>query len=185
MKGRKDKKAKKTNRRNIGAVAGIVALAGCVSNIDDLKNAQFRGSAFDQALARDYEVYVDRQVAQDNWHYADYFAKKGLLASSGTAVPPEEVSKWNIPANKQQSMNDYRKRLLAALDSGARTGRPQAAARAQVSFDCWLQKLEENNIVETHAWIAGSDTVVATPNQYAVAACKADFLTQLAKAEAK
>jgi OmpA-OmpF porin, OOP family len=181
----KSRRGRKQNGRNLGAVAGLVALAGCTSNIDKLKQAPTSGSAFQEALTNDYKAYVANQVAQDNWHYANYFADKGLAASRGAAVPPEVVSKWNIPSDKKQTMDDYRKRLLAALDGGARNDRPVNAAHAQVSFDCWLQKLEENNITETHAWIAGSDTVTATPDEYAVATCKSDFLAQLAKAEGK
>ena len=181
MKGRKTRRRR---GRNLGAVAGIVALAGCVSHIDDLKKAPVGGSAFDQALAKDYRSYVAHQVAQDNWYYADYFAKKGLEASKGQPVAPESVAKWNIPPDKQEALNGYRKRLLAVLDGDARTARPQWAARAQVSFDCWLQVLEQNNITETHVWIAGSDTVAAAPDNYAAATCKDNFLQELAKAEA-
>ncbi len=181
----KSRKGGKRSRRNLGAVAGLVALAGCASHIDELKDARPSGSAFDQALTKDYQAYVANQVAQDNWHYADYFAQKGLDAAKGMAVPPENVSKWNIPPDKQETMNSYRQRLVAALEKGARTAKPEYAAQAQVSFDCWLQKLEENNIVETHVWIAGSDTIAASPDEYAVAACKSKFLMQLAKAEGK
>jgi len=179
------KKQKKRSRRNLGAVAGLVALAGCTSHIDELKTAPVEGSAFDQALAKDYQAYVDHQVAQDNWHYADYFAQKGLEAAKGANIGPEDLSKWNIPADKRETMDSYRQRLLAVLNGGARESRPAAAARAQVDFDCWVQKLEENNITETHAMIAGSDTITAQPDEYAVAACKNSFLTQLAKAESK
>ena len=181
MKGRKTRRRR---GRNLGAVAGIVALAGCVSHIEDLKKAPISGSAFDQALAKDYRSYVASQVAQDNWYYADYFAKKGLEASKGQPVAPESVAKWNIPPAKQEDLNGYRKRLMAVLDGAARSARPQWAARAQVSFDCWLQVLEQNNITETHAWIAGSDTITATPDNYAAATCKDNFLQELAKAEA-
>jgi len=178
-------RGKKRNRGNLGAVASLVALAGCTSNIDELKKAPASGSAFEEALTNDYKAYVSNQVAQDNWHYADYFAQKGLTASRGATVLPEDVPKWSIPADKRQAMDTYRKRLMAALDGGARSAKPANAAHAQVSFDCWLQKLEENNITETHAWIGGSDTVTATPDEYAVATCKSDFLAQLAKAEGK
>jgi len=179
------KKRRKGSRRNLGAVAGLVALAGCTSHIDELKNAQIRGSAFDQALAKDYQAYVDHQVAQDNWHYANYFAGKGLEAAKGANVGPEDLAKWNIPADKRETLDSYRRRLLAVLNGPAREARPAYAARAQVEFDCWVQKLEENNITVTHAMIAGSDTITAQPDEYAVAACKNNFLTQLAKAEAK
>ena len=179
----KARRSRNRRGRNIGAVA-VVALAGCVSHIDDLKKAPVGGSAFDQALAKDYRSYVASQVAQDNWYYADYFAKKGLDASKGQTVAPENVAKWNIPAGKQEDMNGYRKRLMAVLNGDARSARPQWAARAQVSFDCWLQVLEQNNITETHAWIAGSDTITATPDSYAAATCKDNFLQELAKAEA-
>ncbi len=180
---------KRSSRRLGGGraavLAGIIALAGCASDIDRLKTAEPRGPAYAQALARDYQAYVAHQVAQDNWRYADYFAKKGMEAANGVAVPPEEISKWDIPEDKRESVAGYRQRLMAALDGGARVSKPAEAAQAQVNFDCWLQELAENNIPETHAWIAGSDVVVAAPDQYSVAACKSQFLTQLARLEAK
>jgi OOP family OmpA-OmpF porin len=60
-----------------------------------------------------------------------------------------------------------RARLLAALDGGAREGKPEIAARAQARFDCWIEQQEEN-----------------FQNDH-ISACRDELLAALAELEAK
>jgi OOP family OmpA-OmpF porin len=106
-------------------------------------------TTFTQALTSDYSGLAT--ALQDNlhdWADADYFARKGLAAADGAAVPPEENSNWLIPLevpNKfRTELAQDRARLVAALDRGGRDRLPLVAARAQVSYDCWVERMEDD-----------------------------------------
>ena len=137
------------------AVAGfaVLALAACeTDNLDSYNAAQSAtpsGTAFDNALHRGYA-----QLASEEQNpYGDYtsdiparneFSARALSAAAGDTVLPEMVSARMIPDVEVDGANETRRRLVAALDAGGRTKAPEAAARAQVMFDCWLEQLEEN-----------------------------------------
>ena len=74
----------------LGAVAALGLLAGCVSNIEEVGKAKGTGSAFTQALTEEYKSFVAEEHDEYDWAAADYFARKGLTAAAGTAVPPED-----------------------------------------------------------------------------------------------
>lgn len=79
---------------------------------------------------------------------SDYFARKGLKAASGVAVPPEENSNWliplEVPNHYRTMLAQARARLVRALDAGAPQRAPALAARAQVSYDCWVERMEQD-----------------------------------------
>jgi len=151
----------------IGAVAGLVLLAGCASNIQAVKSAQGTGSPFTQALTEEYKAFTAEEASEYDWPNANYFAKKGLASAHGDNVLPEDLANWDIPADKQSEMAAGRQRLLTDLDGGARDAKPQDAARAQARFDCWVEEQEENH----------------EPAE--IARCRDDFLKALAQLEAK
>jgi len=135
-------------------LATCFALAGCVSesSFGDLDQAQPVGSAFDQALYKNYS-YLARSfgvtpnssatafdsegsmslgdVTSDVADLADQFAQKALSASRGENVTPEPPPEGNAEAAT------LRERLLKDLDQGADKA-PVDAARAQADYDCWI-----------------------------------------------
>jgi OmpA-OmpF porin, OOP family len=129
----------------IGAVAGLVFLAGCVSNIQTISTAQGTGSPFTQDLTQGYKAYTADEAGEYDWPNANYFAKKGLAAASGQVVQPEQLSDWDIPPDKQADLAAARQRLVTDLDGGARDAKPDIAAKAQVKFDCWVEEQDENH----------------------------------------
>lgn len=129
---------------HIASVLGaVMLLAGCASNIQQVRSVQpSGGSAFTQALAGEYRGFVAHEADEDfDWSGADNFALKGLAAANGELVLPDEVSE--VSAEHADTLNDARSRLMAALDGGAREANPSVAAKAQVSFDCWLHEVQE------------------------------------------
>jgi outer membrane protein OmpA-like peptidoglycan-associated protein len=135
------------------AVLGLF-LAGCATSpLDDLNDAAPSGSAFDQALFRDYESLArsfDATPGQQNdtgffsdplaWlgitspeptpnqMLAEAFADKALIAAKGEDVQPE-------PAGDPESQG-MRARLIQAVNAG-KARFAEDAARAQVDYDCW------------------------------------------------
>jgi hypothetical protein len=82
--------------RVLGAVAALGLLAGCVSNIEEVGKAKGTGSAFTQALTEEYKSFVAEEHDEYDWSAADYFARKGLTAAAGTAVPPEDPATYDL-----------------------------------------------------------------------------------------
>ncbi len=136
------------------ALAAVFALSGCASDtpFDNLKGAQPSGSAFAQALFKDY-AYLARSfglqhapsgtafdasdslslasVDSDVATVANAYASKALTAAKGEEPLPE-----GAPPDDQTAEN-LRLKLLRALNHG-RAKAPVLAAQAQVEFDCWI-----------------------------------------------
>jgi OmpA-OmpF porin, OOP family len=100
-------------------------------------------ATFLQSLDSDYASFASALYSpQQQWADADYFSRKGLVASNGDAVLPEDSRNWLIPNNFRPMLDDARVRLVSDLDAGGRDNAPALAARAQVSYDCWVEKME-------------------------------------------
>jgi hypothetical protein len=116
--------------------------------MDDLADAEPQGSAFNRALFADY-AYLAKSFGDIDVPEGDTFdqsgsssmtantmgglaagyARKALDASKGIDVSPE-------PA-RTVSGESIRSRLVRAILRG-RDYAPEAAARAQVDYDCWV-----------------------------------------------
>jgi OOP family OmpA-OmpF porin len=133
--------------RLIGVVAALGFLAGCASDVDQLREAQpTGGTPFTQALTKEYQDLVAFEADEmADWVDAHYFARKGLAAANGDVVLPEELGIWDLPPEMVDELASARGRLMRALDSGARESNPEIAARAQARFDCWVEQQEENH----------------------------------------
>jgi len=105
-------------------------------------------TTFNQALAADYAGFAG-SLRDEHRDFADtdYFARKGLAAANGAVVPPEDNRNWliplEIPDQYRTEIARSRERLMAALDRGGRDQQPLVAARAQVSYDCWVERMED------------------------------------------
>jgi OOP family OmpA-OmpF porin len=104
-------------------------------------------SDFNQALTADYAGLATKlDQDQHDWNDADYFSRKGLAASAGSRVPPEDNVNWlvpmQVPVRTRTELSEGRQRLVADLDGGARDTTPAVAAQAQVSYDCWVRAME-------------------------------------------
>ena len=153
----------------IGMLGTVGLLAGCASNIEQLRNVEpTGGTAFTQALASEYRDFTVFEADEMyDWPDADYFARKGLAAAGGEVVLPEELANWDLPQDKVGELTDARARLMNVLDAGARDSNPAVAARAQAKFDCWVEQQEENH----------------QPDH--IAACKSEFEAAMAELEGK
>jgi OOP family OmpA-OmpF porin len=104
--------------------------------------------SFTAALAREYAALASSLNRDGDLVDADYFSRKGLAAAGGAVVPPEDNANWAIPLEEpygfRSKLARARARLMAALDGGARTKAPALAARAQVRYDCWTERMEDN-----------------------------------------
>jgi OmpA-OmpF porin, OOP family len=102
---------------------------------------------FKGSLTSDYaSLAAALDTEQHDWNDADYFSRKGLAAAEGKNVPPEDNVNWLIPLEVpdkfRTELATSRQHLVAVLDAGARDVQPAVAARAQVSYDCWVERME-------------------------------------------
>ncbi len=148
-----------TNSRiafRLSAGAGLVLMAallpGCVNEtaLDDLREATPSGSAFNQALFKDYAALARSfgsvgaaagiafdgggsleltDMDSDIGALANSYASKALVAARGSVVEPDPGV--DVPTHKM------RDRLIRALDRN-REAHPADAARAQADYDCWM-----------------------------------------------
>jgi outer membrane protein OmpA-like peptidoglycan-associated protein len=111
------------------------------------------GGNFIQETAHDYAGladYLSHHGSSFPGDYADvdYFARKGIAAEHGALVPPEDNANWAIPLEQpygfRTQMAQARLRLVTDLDNGGRDRFPGLAARAQVAYDCWLERTEDD-----------------------------------------
>lgn len=109
------------------------------------------GGNFIQETAHDYAGLADYLNTHGssypgNYEAVDYFSRKGIAAQHGALVPPEDNTNWAIPLEQpygfRTQMAQSRARLVNDLDNGGRDRFPGLAARAQVAYDCWLERTE-------------------------------------------
>jgi OOP family OmpA-OmpF porin len=111
------------------------------------------GGNFIQETAHDYAGLADYlahhgQSYENDYEAVDYFSRKGIAAQHGQLVPPEDNANWAIPLEQpygfRTQMAQARVRLVTDLDNGGRDRFPGLAARAQVAYDCWLERTEKD-----------------------------------------
>ena len=133
-----------------------VLLASCAgTQLEDTRNLNPQGGAFNAAL---YEGYVER--SQHEYDYGDYetsdaFARRAQQAAAGQTVQPLPVDggefvvdEPSMQDGKLPAIREARNDLTAVLRQNARTKAPQAAAEAQVAYDCWVEESQADHIQE-------------------------------------
>ena len=129
------------------AVLSILGLAGCAGfKYNEVKDAKPKGSAFDQALFKEYLAESKSEYTQANYTSSDRWAAAAAMAANGQTPKPTQVSDWQLPTAVVPEMTTARQRLQAALDKGGGNVAPNEMAKAQVGWDCWCeqQRVQEN-----------------------------------------
>ena len=101
---------------------------------------------FEQSLAGDYQALSNAESAQGDARDAATYAARAAAASSGQPTAPDEVilRRAFLKDRYVEELSTAHDRLLNALAKTARSDAPAAAARAQTSFDCWLEQASED-----------------------------------------
>jgi len=132
--------------RALGAVVGLLLLGACYP---DYINAQLGpveqtpggGSAFAQALHKEYSALA--RTLQAGHHLSDalYWNAKSARAAGGEEVAPESPNLQGMPP---QAGNEPALALNRVLKSDARVRDPADLAIAQVSYDCMMRHWERD-----------------------------------------
>jgi len=132
--------AQRLLQSSITSLSVGLLLSGC-SSLHTLKEMNPEANDFPSSLAAEYLAFAESEAEQLHWASAERFGEKGLRAMRGKNVFPEDpVHLRSIPQTDREAMTEARYRLLSALSCGANEVVPQIAARAQLMFDCWVEK---------------------------------------------
>jgi len=148
--------------RILGTIAAVV-MTGVMSPVmaSDTR-------AFADTLSAYYMALAGAEAQQGDRRAAETYSRRAQAAATGEPTAPDAVE-LHRPFLKDKyigDLTDARARLVAAFENGGRTDAPQAAARAQVSYDCWLEQASEN-LQQDH-----------------IKACKDSFLAAVEEVEA-
>ena len=128
-------------------VLGLGACAG--TTLEQAQSTSSSGGEFSSALNKYYLQRASHEYGYGNYESSDWFASRAIQAANGEAVPPQSPSERMLPSDLEGMVGSSYDRLNAALDGTADTagaGRdmaPDAAARAQVMFECWMEEGHE------------------------------------------
>jgi outer membrane protein OmpA-like peptidoglycan-associated protein len=126
-------------------LAAGLSLAGCFNN-GHIEVAEMTptGTEFQAALHQGYSELAAAEYGEGDWHDGYGFQRKARLSAEGETVDPEFVWDWDIPEDLQDELYGAWDGLGFWMRMGAAERQPALMAKAQVSYDCWLQEQEEN-----------------------------------------
>jgi OOP family OmpA-OmpF porin len=124
------------------------------------------GPVFNEDAKQGYVALAGSSWDAGDWDFIHY-NRKAEQAMLGDEVWPDRVASRRMSASARDTMLVERARLVDALEASARRQSPREAARAQVSFDCWLGE------------------VGASGRPDLSTGCKETFMEELAKVEAR
>ena len=129
------------------AVVGLAALLGACQGmeLEGVQGLDPQGSEFNTQLYAGYIELSSGELAEYDYRDSDVFAMKAAVAARGDDVRPSAVEDRRIAADKVEELSKARARLMAMLYGGGKNKAPISAARAQLSFDCWMQEQEEGH----------------------------------------
>jgi OOP family OmpA-OmpF porin len=170
-------------KRVVPAGLALLLLASCAPytarlQLDTLNQTVPSGSLFCQRLAVEYRDLANYDYEElDSYENAAHFSRKGLEASMGTVVLPEDPDQWHISDGDAGQMVQDRQKMLTLLDNGGRAQAPNPAAVAQARFDCWVERAEKGDEGDTSVcrsqFYAALDQVQAALNKPAPAEVEA------------
>jgi OOP family OmpA-OmpF porin len=137
----------KTARKLLLTTSATVLLGACASNWD-VEGVQQLPEPADQFKANLHQEYAGLALAERNeqdWGDTKEFLLRSRVAAANGDILPEDIANRDLPANTVGDLQNARMRMMAAFDQGGRTVAPELAAKAQTSFDCWMQEQEENH----------------------------------------
>lgn len=136
-----------------------------------------QGPPFVQGLRVGYLDLYEQAGARFDLIDRVHFGRKAVASAKGQNVQPDQTALRRLPAGAAGELDAARARLIAALDANGRRTAPADAAKAQVAFDCWLERTEAGDQAGIDACKARFEEAVAAversllpgaPQQYLV-----------------
>ncbi len=121
--------------------------AGPFDGLDTVTTVAHGGPGFNGALFDEYKKLALFE-AENQYDFIDgeIFAGKAKLALRGTTPQAADPTTYDIDsASDLQDLQAGRTELIGALAMNAGQAYPQLAAKAQVTYDCWVEQTEEGH----------------------------------------
>ena len=135
------------------AAAAMLSLTACAGfQLDHARGLTPEGDAFSKALYQEYLALSEMEFAEGDYEDSDVFANAAIASAAGNPPAPEALDSRDIPAEHKGALSEAHRRLVEALAAGAPKIVPDASARGQAMFDCWMQEAEENFQPDDIAW---------------------------------
>jgi outer membrane protein OmpA-like peptidoglycan-associated protein len=113
--------------------------------IDAVRAMAPQGPAFNRGLRQGYLEYGDTMYEETDVGDYYHFAFKAVDSAKGEQVFPDALESRDIPGAEVEELAAARARLMAALNQTGRKKAPWQAAAAQTAFDCWLERVEDED----------------------------------------
>ncbi|NKB50429.1 MAG: OmpA family protein [Alphaproteobacteria bacterium] len=113
-------------------------------DVEQVKSLPRPEGEFEAALFDEYIRLGAAERAEADWNDTTFFLNRARRLSRQRVPDPTPIDLRNMPADSLDEFTDARRRLMIALSSTRRFRQPVESARAQASFDCWMQEREEN-----------------------------------------
>ncbi len=111
----------------------------------EARSVQAPADVYQATLYAEYLRYAEYEYGpMMDYGDAIFHARRAMAAAGGEAMAPQAVTDRLEPADAADELNAARQRLMAVLQGGGPQKAPEATARAQAAFDCWLEQQEEN-----------------------------------------
>jgi OOP family OmpA-OmpF porin len=151
--------------KTVAAVGGLALLAGCgdrppgytnlfghvaqgfpaEATMNRARATTPSSDAYHNALYSELMGHAEYEYgAMQDYLHAMWHANNAMTAAGGGDVEPAVLSEWNVPADKVDELTSARARLVSALQAGAPQAKPEPAADALASFNCWVEQQREN-----------------------------------------
>lgn len=134
--------------RGVAVSSTLGFVVGCAFgpfDADHLATVAPPEAAFQAALSHEYVALGDLERAEYDWPDTARFYRRATAAAEGERVEPEALEARDLASTDREALSAARDRLSGALGQGARAFTPEAAAKAQTGFDCWMQEQEEGH----------------------------------------
>ncbi len=100
---------------------------------------------FQATLFREYARYAHYEYdAMMDYVDTVYLGRKALAAAHGETVEPQAPGERRLTPAASSELSSAWARLTAVLNGGGPEKAPEATAKAQAAYDCWLEQQEEN-----------------------------------------
>lgn len=134
-------------KRHISTLILAGILGACTTSgdlINDARGLDPAGGEFGAALYQGYLGLSQDERDEKDRSDADRFAQKAINVARSGDVMPESLDSRHIRSKYRGEALAMYRRLIDARTDHARENAPDALARAQIMFDCYMQEREEN-----------------------------------------
>lgn len=110
----------------------------------DILNQELNTTDYTKWLEKDYKALsVFEYVNMYDYESGDRFANKSMNAGRGVVVAPDTPSSREIDIRYQEEATMAYNIIMDSYKQGKDKTYPKEMARLQVSYDCWLEQIEE------------------------------------------